>query len=156
MTERLYFPTESATDAYTNPRYRTDHPAVLGTYGFLPVTKGLDTGMMRRTYNWIDRNWSWGDTWGWDFPLTAMSATRLGLPDKAMDALLMPVKKNTYLPDGHNYQDDRLRCYLPGNGGLLSAIALMCAGYDGKVGDNPGIPKDGKWMVRWEGLNAMP
>ena len=156
MMERLYFPTESATDAYTNPRYRTDHPAVLGTYGFLPVTKGLDTGMMRRTYNWIDRNWSWGDTWGWDFPLTAMSATRLGLPDKAMDALLMPVKKNTYLPDGHNYQDDRLRCYLPGNGGLLSAVALMCAGYDGKVGDNPGIPKDGKWMVRWEGLNAMP
>ncbi|HEY4287382.1 MAG TPA: glycoside hydrolase family 2 TIM barrel-domain containing protein [Puia sp.] len=156
VMEQLYFPTESATDAYTNPRYRTDHPAVLGTFGFLPATKGLDTAMMRRTFNWIDRNWSWGDTWGWDFPLTAMSATRLGLPDKAVDALLMPVKKNTYLPDGHNYQDDRLRCYLPGNGGLLSAIALMCAGYDGKKGDSPGIPKDGKWVVRWEGLNAMP
>src|SRR5206468_3919540 len=63
VTEQLYFPTESATDAYTNPRYRTDHPAVLGTYGFLPVTKGLDTAMMRRTFYWIDRNWSWGDTW---------------------------------------------------------------------------------------------
>ena len=156
MMEQLYFPTESAVDAYTNLRYRTDHPAVLGTYGFLPATKGLDTAMMRRTFNWIDRNWSWGDTWGWDFPLTAMSATRLGLPEKAVDALLMPVKKNTYLPDGHNFQDDRLRCYLPGNGGLLSAIALMCAGYDGKAGDSPGIPKDGKWVVRWEGLNAMP
>jgi hypothetical protein len=79
----------------------------------VPATKGLDTAMMRRTFKWIDRNWNWGDTWGWDFPLTAMSATCMGLPDKAVDALLMPVKKNTYLPDGHNYQDDRLRCYLP-------------------------------------------
>jgi len=152
----LYYPTESATDAYTNPRYRTDHPAVLATYGFLPATQGLDTAMMHATFNWIDKNWSWEDTWGWDFPLTAMSATRLGLPDKAIDALLMPVGKNRYLPDGHNYQDERLRCYLPGNGGLLSAIALMCAGYDGAGRVDPGIPSNGKWKVRWEGLSPMP
>jgi len=153
---RLYFPTESAVDAYTNPRYRTDHPAVLATYGFLPATQGLDTAMMHATFNWIDKNWRWEDTWGWDFPLTAMCATRLGLPDKAIDALLMPVQKNRYLPDGHNYQDGRLRCYLPGNGGLLSAIALMCAGYDGAGRANPGIPQNGKWTVRWEGLSPMP
>jgi hypothetical protein len=85
-----------------------------------------------------------------------MSATRLGLPDKAIDALLMPVTKNRYLSNGNNYQDERLRLYLPGNGGLLSAIALMCAGYDGCPELNPGIPKDGKWTVRWEGLAKMP
>lgn len=85
-----------------------------------------------------------------------MCATRLGLPDKAIDALLMPVKKNTYLVNGHNYQDDRLRLYLPGNGGLLSAIALMCAGYDGCTRSDPGIPQDGKWQVKWEGLKKMP
>jgi hypothetical protein len=152
----LYFPTESATDAYTNDRYRTDHPAVLATFGFLPATKGLDTGVMNHTFDWIWANWHWEDTWGWDFPLTAMTATRLGRPDRAIDALLMPVKKNTYLPDGHNYQDDRLRIYLPGNGGLLSAISLMCAGYDGSTGVDPGFPKDGKWKVRWEGLKKMP
>jgi len=153
--EELYFPTESAGDAYTNPRYRGDHPAVLATYGFLPATKGLDTAMMRRTFDWIWSNWSWKDTWGWDFPLAAMAATRLGMPEKAVDALLMPVQKNTYLTDGHNYQDERLRCYLPGNGGLLSAIALMCAGYDGS-GAEPGIPRNGKWRVRWEGLHPAP
>ncbi|MBS1660188.1 MAG: hypothetical protein JST68_03965, partial [Bacteroidetes bacterium] len=153
VRDGLYFPTESALDSYTNPRYRTDHPAVLGTFGVLPATRGLDPVVMRATFNWIDKNWSWEDTWGWDFPLTAMSATRLGMPEKAVDALLMQVKKNTYLPDGHNYQDDRLRIYLPGNGGLLTAVALMCAGYDGS-GALPGFPKG--WSVRWEGLKKMP
>jgi len=153
--EELYFPTESAGDAYTNPRYRGDHPAVLATYGFLPGGERIDTVVMRRTFDWIQANWSWKDTWGWDFPLVAMSATRLGMPEKAIDALLMPVQKNVYLRDGHNYQDERLRCYLPGNGGLLSAIALMCAGYDGS-GAEPGIPKNGKWKVRWEGLKPAP
>lgn len=43
----------------------------------------------------------------------------------------MNKRTNTYLPNGHNYQDPRLRIYLPGNGGLLTAIALMCAGWDG-------------------------
>jgi hypothetical protein len=152
----VYLPTESATDAYTNDRYRTDHPAVLATYGFLPAMAGLDTARMQHTFDWVWQNWKWEDTWGWDFPLTAMTATRLGLPDKAIDALLMPVKKNTYLVNGHNYQDDRLRLYLPGNGGLLSAIALMCAGYDGCGRPDPGIPKNGKWKVKWEGLSAMP
>jgi hypothetical protein len=154
--DSLYYPTESATDAYTNPRYRGDHPAVLATYGFLPQTKGLDTAIMHKTFDWVWKNWDWPTTWGWDYPLVAMTATRLGLPEQAIDALLMPVKKNTYLPDGHNYQDDRLRLYLPGNGGLLAAIALMCAGYDGCSTPNPGIPKNGKWKVKWEGLKPLP
>lgn len=152
----LYYPAESATDAYTNPRYRGDHPVVLATYGFLPATKGLDTVIMRHTFDWVKANWDWPTTWGWDYPLIAMSATRLAMPESAIDALLMPVAKNTYLSDGHNYQDERLRLYLPGNGGLLAAVALMCAGYDGCPNPEPGFPKNGKWKVRWEGLIKMP
>jgi protein-glucosylgalactosylhydroxylysine glucosidase len=151
-----YLFTESATDSYTNPEFRTDHPAVFGALGMLPQSNMLDTGIMHNTFNWIWSNWSWDKTWGWDFPLTAMTATRLGLPDKAIDALLMPIKTNTYLNNGHNYQDDRLTIYLPGNGGLLTAIALMCAGYDGCKTSNPGIPKNGQWKVKWEGLKKMP
>jgi len=154
--DSLYYPTGSATDAYTNPRYRGDHPAVLATYGFLPQTQGLDTTRMHRTFDWVMHNWDWESTWGWDYPLAAMTATRLGLPDQAIDALLMPVQKNRYLPNGHNYQDNRLRLYLPGNGGLLAAVALMCAGYDGCTTPNPGIPKNGKWKVKWEGLRPLP
>ena len=88
--------------------------------------------------------------------MTAMTATRLGLPDQAVDALLMNIRTNTYLPNGHNFQDNRLRIYLPGNGGLLAAVTMMCAGFDGSKEINPGIPKNGKWKVKWEGLLKMP
>ena len=152
----LYLAAESATDSYTNPRYITDHPSVLATFGMLPESKMLDKAVMKRTFNYIWKNWTWADTWGWDFPMTAMTATRLGMPDKAIDALFMNVKTNTYLINGHNYQDGRLRIYLPGNGGLLTAVAMMCAGWDGNTVKNPGFPKNGKWKVKWEGLKPMP
>ena len=156
VQNNLYLPTESAKDAYTNPEFKTDHPSVLAALGVMPATGQVDKEIMKNTFNWIWNNWSWIDTWGWDYPMVAMTATRLGMPGKAMDALLMDVQKNRYLVNGHNYQDERLRLYLPGNGGLLSAIALMCAGYDGCDITNPGIPKDGKWKVRWEGLKKLP
>lgn len=86
-----------------------------------------------------------------------MTAARLGLTDAAIDALLMDVQKNTYLVNGHNYQDKRLRLYLPGNGGLLTAVAMMAAGWDGESSKkNPGFPNDGSWNIRWEGLQPMP
>jgi hypothetical protein len=93
---------------------------------------------------------------GWDFPMAAMTATRLGMPERAIDALLMDIQTNTCLVNGHNYQNSRLRLYLPGNGGLLADIALMCAGYDGCKTKNPGIPKNGQWKVKWEGLKRLP
>lgn len=151
----VYLATESAPDSYTNPEYKTDHPSVLGAFGMLPETSLLDKVTMRKTFDLVWKDWSWNDTWGWDFPMTAMTATRLGMPEKAIDALLMPVQTNTYLINGHNYQDERLRIYLPGNGGLLTAVALMCAGWDGNNTINPGFPKDGTWKVQWEGFKKM-
>jgi hypothetical protein len=112
--------------------------------------------MMQRTFDWIWDNWSWDKTWGWDFPMTAMTATRLHMPEKAISSLLMNIKTNTYLPNGHNYQEGRLTIYLPGNGGFLAALAMMVAGYDDSKEALPGIPKDGSWKVRWEGLAKMP
>jgi hypothetical protein len=156
VSDTVYLATESAPDSYTNKAYKTDHPSVLGALGMLPVTPLLDTATMHHTFNLVWDTWTWDDTWGWDFPMTAMTATRLGLPNRAIDALMMPIKTNTYLSNGHNFQDDRLRLYLPGNGGLLIAIAMMCGGYDGCTTQLPGIPKNGKWKVRWEGLKKMP
>ena len=37
----------------------------------------------------------------------------------------MDVTKNRYLANGHNYQADRLPIYLPGNGVLLTTIAIQ-------------------------------
>lgn len=156
VQDTLYLAAESATDSYTNPEYRTDHPSVLAALGVMPATGQVNTGIMKNTFDWVWNNWTWRDTWGWDFPMTAMTATRLGMPDKAIDALLMNIQTNTYLPNGHNYQDDRLRIYMPGNGGLLAAIAMMVAGFDGSNTQLPGIPQNGQWKVKWEGLRKMP
>lgn len=153
-SDSLYLAAESAPDTYTNIRYTSDHPAVLGAVGMLPAPRKFSERVMRRTLDWVLENWNWDKTWGWDYPMVAMCAARLGEPDKAVDALLMDCRTNTYLVNGHNYQDSRLRVYLPGNGGLLTAVAMMLAGWDGNAVENPGFPAD--WDVRWEGLLPMP
>lgn len=156
VQENKYLFAESATDSYTNVEYKTDHPSVLAALGVMPSTGQVNNTIMQNTFDWIWKEWTWRDTWGWDFPMAAMTATRLGMPDKAIDALLMAIQTNTYLVNGHNYQDERLRIYMPGNGGLLTAIAMMVAGYDGAKEPMPGIPKNGQWKVKWEGLHRMP
>lgn len=154
--DSLYLAAETALDTYKDTRFTSDHMAVLAAEGVLPASPLVREDIMNNTFDWIYDNWNWGRTWGWDYPTTAMCAVRLGHPDKAINALLMDKRTNTYLPNGHNYQDKRLRCYLPGNGGLLTAVALMTAGWDGCEVENPGFPKDGNWDVRWEGIKPLP
>jgi hypothetical protein len=149
----LYLAAESAPDSYENEEYYSDHPMVLGAFGIMPATVQLDTAVMSATFDYIEKTWNWPRTWGWDYPMAAMSATRLGKPEKAVDLLLKDVQKNTYLKNGHNYQDQRLRLYLPGNGGVLTAVAMMCAGYEGNTKQNPGFPED--WDVKWENLKPV-
>ena len=139
-------------------KMRNDHPAVLGAIGLLPANAGCyDKATALRTLEWVMKHWNWQTTWGWDYGMIAMTAARLGRPDLALEALLTDTQKNTYLKNGHNFQtSDRLRLYLPGNGALLTAVAMMCAGWDGcEETLNPGFPKDGQWDVRWEGLHRM-
>lgn len=155
VADNVYLATESATDSYTNPEFKTDHPSVLGTYGMLPETTLLDKKIMKNTFDLVWDTWSWDKTWGWDFPMTAMSAARLQMPEKAIDALFMDVVTNTYLKNGHNYQSERLTLYLPGNGGILTTVAMMCAGWDGTTEENPGFPKYGSWKVKSEGFKKM-
>ncbi|MGM0619824.1 MAG: hypothetical protein ACQETJ_02170 [Bacteroidota bacterium] len=147
----LYLAAESAPDSYKNEHYYSDHPMVLGAFGLLPETVPADGQIMDNTFDYIAENWNWPRTWGWDYPMAAICAVRLGKPEKAVELLLKDVQKNTYLPNGHNYQDDRLRIYLPGNGGLLWAVAAMCSGFEGAESHNPGFPED--WNVKWENLS---
>ena len=111
---------------------------------------------MRRTLHWVFEHWDWPSTWGWDYPMVAMTAARLGEPERAIDALLLDTPKNTYRANGHNHQRPGLTLYLPGNGGLLTAVAMMAAGWDGAPPRHaPGFPVD-RWTVRWEGLRPLP
>ena len=148
----IYLAHENCPQTYSTRNY--DHPSMLGAYGVLPGD-GVDSDTMRRTLDKTMQEWQWDQTWGWDYPLTAMTAARLGEGRTAIDALLMNTEKNRYLPNGHNWQRQNLPCYLPGNGGLLYAVAIMAAGWrDAPRRHAPGFPQDGSWIVRWENLNS--
>jgi hypothetical protein len=145
----------SQEDEDTWKEWTWEHPSLIGPLGVLPGD-GVDPKVMKATLEKVMQVWDWDRCWGWDFPMTAMCAARVGRPDLAVDALLIKSVKNRYLPNGHDYQRDGLTLYLPGNGGLLTAVAMMAAGWDGAPDTHaPGFPKDG-WNVRWENLKRMP
>lgn len=149
----IYLAALSAPDSYNNEKYLRDHPSVLGAFAGIPSSGSVDPIIMNRTLDTILKKWNWPSTWGWDYPLIAMAATRLNRPEAAVDALLMDVQKNTYLINGHNYQDPRLTIYLPGNGGLLAAVAMMCAGTEQRPG--PVFPANGSWTIKWEKIKRI-
>lgn len=131
-------------------KYNFEHPALIGAYGMLPGD-GVDMATMKRTFEKVGKTWRFNRTWGWDFPMLAMCAARLGQGEKAIEYLLdypsFKVDVHGLVGGGGPFP------YFPGNGGLLYAVAMMAAGWDGApAGDAPGFPKDGRWVVRWEGL----
>ena len=62
--------------------------------------------------------------------MVAMTAARLGEPDLAVGALLLDTPKNRHA-QRPQLPASGLTVYLPGNGGLLTAVAMMAAGWDG-------------------------
>jgi hypothetical protein len=150
----MYLAHENCPDTFS--LYNYDHPSMLGALGMLSGSKVNHRIMLKTLLNVFDC-WQMDKVWGWDFPLIAMTAARLGRPDLAVRALLHESPKNKYLANGHNKQADRkdLPVYLPGNGGLLTAVAMMTAGWKGCKESLPGFPKDGTWRIRYEGLSPM-
>ncbi|MHA8094138.1 hypothetical protein ACMH5Q_04515 [Aquirufa lenticrescens] len=145
----IYQAAEGYGDTYKNPKFISDHPTVAGAMGMVEPLPSTDPIKMHATLQKIDKVWNWESTWGWDYPLLAMTALRLHDSERAVDYLLKPVQKNTYLNNGHNYQDKRLRLYMPGNGGLLSTLAWMAQGQIGNPSFS-GFPQS--WKVKIEGF----
>lgn len=141
VKDGVYLAHENCPQTFTE-RNR-DHPSMLGALGMLAGTK-VDRETMRRTLRKVFAEWKWADTWGWDFPMVAMTAGSLGERDLVAKALLMETPKNTWLPNGHNWQRANLPIYLPGNGGLLLAMA--------HVAHHDCFPET--WRARWEGLSG--
>jgi hypothetical protein len=88
--------------------------------------------------------------------MIAMTAARLDAPQQAVDVLLKTDgPNNSYTAAGHN-PNTGLPVYLPGNGALLAAVAMMAGGWDGAPSrPAPGFPQQG-WTVRAEGLQPLP
>lgn len=150
----LYAAHQNCPDTFE--KFNRDHPSMLFGYGFINCDEAVPD-IMWKTIDKVLACWDYKSMWGWDFALMAMTLTRLGRLDEAVDVLLMNTDKNSYVASGNNFQKGRedLPLYLPGNGSLLFALALMLAGY----GENQGIigfPKNGKWDIEVEGIMPLP
>ena len=149
----LYLAHENCPDTFA--AFNRDHPSMTGAYGRLAGR--ADPEIMRATLHKVLECWNYPSLWGWDFAMMAMTATRLGEPETAVDILLKDTFKNRYVASGHNWQQSRpdLPLYLPGNGSLLLAVSLMAAGWPGCREKTPGFPKDGSWTVEYEGIRPF-
>jgi hypothetical protein len=148
----LYVLYEGVPDMWT--KFAFEHPALTATFGLLPGD-GVDKTTMHRTLDKISSTWDFKRTWGWDYPMLAMCAARLGEPEKAIDFLM--TSSDGFQFDARGLATGGPFPYFPSNGGLLYAIGLMSAGWDGAPkGNAPGFPQNGRWSVRVEGMNRAP
>lgn len=159
VRDGVYLAHENCPNTFESFNY--DHPSMLYALGVLPDDPAVDREIMLRTLLRVMSDWQWDRTWGWDFPACAMTAVRLCEPKTAIDLLMWDCVKNRYLNNGHVWQRPNLPVYLPANGGLLTAVAMMVAGWDEvsqpgrqKRDEQPGVPvgfpNDGTWRVTGE------
>ena len=135
-------------------RYAFEHPALIGVLGMLPGD-GVDTTVLNRTLDKVVATWNFDRTWGWDFPMLAMAAARTGRPELAVEMLLYDAPGFQF--DAHGLATGGPFPYMPSNGALLTAVAMMAGGWDGSGdGEAPGFPDTGLWKVRCEGFQRMP
>ncbi|HPT21947.1 MAG TPA: hypothetical protein PLR88_08390, partial [Bacteroidales bacterium] len=151
VEENVYVTYEGIPDMWL--KYCFEHPGLTGVYGMLPGD-GVDKTIMNNTFNKVISSWNFNRVWGWDFPMLAMCAARLGKPETAVDMLLHTSPNFQF--DEHGLATGGPFPYFPSNGGLLTAVAMMAGGWDGSEGEAPGFPKDGSWKVKYEGFKKMP
>lgn len=149
VQDGVYVLTEGIENMWT--RYNTDHPGLTGALGWLPGD-GVDPATMAATAQKVRASWDFTTCWGWDFPMLAMNAARIGDPGTAIGYLMHPEFQfdDAGMPGGGTKVP---LPYFPGSGGLLYAAAFLAAGWDGAPGRAaPGFPDDGTWTVRSDGL----
>ena len=64
------------------------NPAIVGIFGMLPSDDRLNMTLFRNTVANVYRTWNSSAFAGWELPLLAMTAARMGDPDRAVDLLL--------------------------------------------------------------------
>jgi hypothetical protein len=140
VKDGVYLAHENCPQTYTE---RRDHPSMLAALGFLSGAR-VERETMKRTLHKVLETWKFADTWGWDYPMIAMTAARVGEPETAIDALMLDTPKNRWSPNGHTWQRANLPVYLPSNGALLMCVAMMAAS---------GFPAS--WNIRAERLRFI-
>jgi hypothetical protein len=138
---------ECVKDMWITPKLTSDHPALLGINGWLPPPSSLNHTVFQNTVSRVYETWNLTQGYGWDFPLLAMTAIRMGDTSKAVELLLHPSFRfdDVGMPLG----GVRVKTpYFPSSGGLLLAVALMAGGWNGEVGLH--FPQE--WQCEVEGF----
>lgn len=127
VKDGLYLPAESVPDFWTTAQSKDcskhaidpkcmnrDHPSFLMAYGLIPGKADPET--MRRTLRAVESDWDLRQTWGWDYPMIAMTAARLNEPDKAVDWLFYEAKNNKFGTSGMTprvHLDEHAQAFVP-------------------------------------------
>ena len=129
-------------------------------YGVLPG-RDIDKEAMRNTLHRVAHPDAPQNAVTWGTAMMAMTAARLNEPDLAIQLLVGKYDQNPFRASGYTVRrPEQTPMYMPANGGWLSAVAMMAAGWDGIVGPDgkpahaPGFPKS--WKIRYEGLLPLP
>ena len=123
--------------------------------GSSPTRASSTAASWARRSTTCSADWHWPSTWGWDYPVMAMTATRLGRPGMAVASLLLGCAEEPLPPNGHNAQT-ALPAALPAG---QRRAARRGRPHGGGLGDSvattpPGFPA--QWGARAEGVLPMP
>ncbi|ETI23379.1 hypothetical protein G647_05180 [Cladophialophora carrionii CBS 160.54] len=137
-------------DMWNDPDLTSDHPSMAMINGFIRPPPDFNLTIFNNTMNRIYQTWKWTESFGWDFPMVAMAAARLGDFDRAVDFLLQP---NFPFDDvGMPIGGTRVPTpYFPGSTSLLMAVAMMAGGWK----DAPGLKFPADWDVQAEGFKPL-
>ncbi len=149
----VYVTFEGVEDMWNKLNF--EHPALIGAYGMIPNI-GIDKKVFKKTYASVLKHWQFDKIWGWDFPMLAMAASRIGDREGAINALVHSSKNFQF--DEHGLATGGPFPYMPSNGGFLTALAMLAGGWDDADEDafdaiHLGFPKNSKWKVKAEGFN---
>ncbi|RMZ37676.1 hypothetical protein CA14_004839 [Aspergillus flavus] len=155
----LYTVYEGLNSSWWNDSSLTGDPrSLIMLQGILPNTPAVDPDIASKTAKKVWKIWTDDKIRGWGRPVLAINAARVGDPDRAIYHL------TAY--DYWNFDDAGFAerggdggtppPFMPGNAGLLYAVAYMAAGWEGSQDDAPGFPQDGSWVVKHEGLIRAP
>lgn len=139
---------EGIEEMWETEAYTEDHPSMLGLYGWLPPSTPFNITIMENTINKVYETWNLTYSYGWDFPMLAMNAARMGDSEKALEFLLH--SGFDFDDAGYPIGGPRVATpYFPGSSSLLAAVAMLAGGWDGDEGVH--FPDD--WTVEVEGFS---
>ncbi|CAO2656140.1 Nn.00g049430.m01.CDS01 [Neocucurbitaria sp. VM-36] len=145
--DNAYVTYEGIPNMWSTPEYTEDHPGLLGIFGWLPPDPRLNMTLFNNTIAKVHETWNFPFSYGWDFPLLAITEARRGDAERAVQQLLDV--NNAFDEVGMPVGGTRVPTpYFPSAAGLLLAVAMMAGGWDGFEG--PVWPES--WDVESEGF----